>query len=477
MKRVGERAVVLGASMAGLVAARVLAEAYDEVTVVERDELPSTWANRRGVPQGRHVHAPLESGSQGLERLFPGLVHDLVRGGAPKLNDLSLLYFSVGGHLLCQDPYPAGPVYQASRPYLEGKVRARVRALPNVSLVEGTDVTGLVADPESARVVGARVRGRGTGGTEEILPADLVVDTMGRAARTPAWLEQLGYDRAPEERVNIDVKYASQAVSIRPGALAESLVLVGPVPGRAKGMALFAYESGTWLFTAMGYGDNHPPSDREGMLTFVADCAPAHVMQALRDSESLGEVSTHRFPASQRRHYEKLSRFPEGLLVFGDSICSFNPIYGQGMSVATLGALALRACLERGDRRLAQRFFRAAAKHVDVAWHLAVGSDLTLPEVEGPRPRSVRMVNAYVDRVQSAAVHDSDIAWQFLQVSSLVDPPSALFRPKVVRAVLADRRRRRVDPATAPATRPVFVPRQRSVSGAVAPDDQVAAGG
>lgn len=440
MEKVGERAVVLGASMAGLLAARVLADAYGEVVIVERDELPATWANRRGVPQGRHVHTLLQSGSQGLDELFPGLLQDLVRGGAPRIDDLSRLFFSIGGHVLSQEPRVAEPAYQASRPYLEGKVRARVRELANVTIVEGTDVTGLVADPESAGVVGARVRGRRPNSAEELLPADLVVDAMGRAARTPAWLEDLGYERAPEERLAVDVMYSSQAVSLRPGALSESLVLVGPVPGRPTGMALFAYESGTWIVTAIGYGGHHPPTDREGILAFVAGIAPSHVVAALMDSEPLGEVSTHRFPANQRRHYEKLRRFPEGLLVFGDSICSFNPIYGQGMSVATLEALALRHCLEHGDRQLARRFFRAAGKQVDVAWQLAVGSDLALPEVAGPRPASVRLVNAYVDRVQAVAEHDPDIAQRFLQVVSLVEPPASLFRPTVVRRVLARHR-------------------------------------
>lgn len=454
--RRGQRAVVLGGSMAGLLAARVLSEAYDEVVLVERDELPGTAANRRGVPQGRHAHTLLPSGSRCLERLLPGLLDDLARDGVPVLAELSRLYFCAGGHPLHQNGRLAEAAYQVNRCYLEHQVRARVRDIHNVRVRDKTTVAGLVADSTNNRVVAVRLAGpdRPAGQDRtgrEVLAADLVADALGRGGRTPALLDELGYARAPEDRMPIDVVYVSRRVAIPPAALPETLVLVGPRAGRAKGLALLAVEDGTWICTVFGYRGQHPPRDWQDALAFIADLVPAHVRAALDRAQPLEQARSHRFPASRRRHYERLRRFPGGLLVFGDAIVSLNPVYGQGMSVTALQAMALRDCLAREPGDLARAFFKAAAKPVDVAWQLASGPDLTLPEVPGPRPLPVRLVNAYIDRLQAAAGHDRELTEQFLNVIALVEPPTRLFRPWVLRRVLADRGRRAEPAPTRPA--------------------------
>ncbi|WP_208542920.1 FAD-dependent oxidoreductase [Nocardioides euryhalodurans] len=445
-----EHAVVLGGSIGGVLAARVLSDHFDRVTIVERDTMPGTGENRRGVPQGRHVHGLLPAGARVVGELFPGLVEELRDEGVPVLDDLDRLHFRVLGRLLSQQPSTLEPVVQVSRPYLEGRVRRRVLALPNVTLREGRDVMALVSTPERDRVTGVRAMPRdAVDAVQELICADLVVDAMGRAGRTPVWLEKLGYERPEEETVPVDVTYTSRPVRLRPGALERELVLVGPEPGRLTGMGLFAYEDDTWIFTVMGYAGNHPRPDPASMLAAAREVAPPEVIDALVDAEPLGEVSVHRFPASRRRRYEKLRRFPEGLLVLGDALCSFNPIYGQGMTVAAEEVLALDAALAEGDDRLARRFFKAAAAPVDVAWKLSVGSDLALPEVEGERSLEVRAVNAWVDRVLAVAEHDPVVARQFVRVIGFLDPPSALFRPTVLRRMLAARRS---GPAAAPAS-------------------------
>lgn len=436
-----EHAVVLGAGLGGLLAARVLADTFDRVTVVERDTLPAAARNRQGVPQGRHVHALLPGGSNAIEELFPGLPEELVAGGASKISDYTRLRFLPDGTHRLSPLLRVEPVYQPSRPMLEAGVRARVRDLPNVAIVEGYDIIGLTvgAGPDGDRVTGARVVRRGAP-NEETLPADLVVDSTGRGARTPAWLDELGYGRPAEEEVVIDVRYASRLVRLEPGAVPEQLVVIGANADRPGGMALAAYEDDTWLFTVSGFAGHHIEPDHERMLAYVAGFAPPHVVAALRAARPLSDVATFRFRANRRRRYDRMRRFPRGLLVFGDAMCSFNPVYGQGMSVAALEAIELRDCLRRGDRDLARRFFRAAARPIDVAWRLTVGADLALPQVAGPRPRSVRLVRAYVGHLLVAAEHDPVVAARFLRVSAFLEKPPRLMTPPIVARVIAGNR-------------------------------------
>ena len=448
-QELGARAVVLGASMGGLLAARVLADYFRTVTVVERDVLPDDPANRRGVPQGRHVHALLARGAHILEEFFPGILNALVADGAPVWDDgeLAKLYFSFGGHEVMRSGTIAGDhkamaLYMASRPLLECHVRRRLQAIGNVTILEGHDVAELTSAADRGRVTGVRVVNR-DGGAERELTADLVVDAMGRGAHTPAFLESLGYGRPVEDHIVMHTTYASQPLWIAPGTLKEGIVLIGPVPGRPTGMALFGCENDTWLFTVIGMAGREPPGDRAGMIAFAQEFGPPHVLAAVRAAEPLGEVARHRMPSSQWRRYDKMCRFPDGLLVFGDAICSFNPIYGQGMTVAALEASALRGCLRHGDRDLSRRFFRAAAKPIAAAWQLAAGGDLALPEVEGPRPLSVRIANAYMDWVLTACESDAVVAGQFLKVNALVDPPSRLLHPTFIYRVATVNLRRR----------------------------------
>ena len=447
MTVIADRALVLGASMAGLQAARVLADYYTTVTVVERDALPHDPAQRRGVSQGRHVHALLRGGSQVLGQLFPGLLDELATAGATVLDDgdLSRASFTFGGHEL----YRSGKFtdslaalhYIASRPFLEAHVRRRLRAITNVTILDGHDVADLIA-VEGDRVTGARVANRETGEVR-VLNADLVVDAMGRSARTPVFLDGLGYGRPVEERVVTQVSYASQLLRVPQGTLTEKLILVGTVPERPTGGALLRCEDDTYLVTVAGMVGREPPADPAGMIAFAEQFAPAPMLAAMRAAEPLSEVSRYRYPASQWRRYEKMRRFPQGLLVFGDALCSFNPVYGQGMTVAALEAAVLRDCLCRGDRDLSRRFFRAAAKPIGTAWRLALAADLAVPEVPGHRPMSIRLMNHYTDRVLSAAESDTVIAERFLGVLNLVNAPASLLHPAVVLRVATVNRRRR----------------------------------
>lgn len=459
MPVLGDHAVVLGASMSGLLAARVLADSFRHVTVIERDALPDEPVNRRGVPQGRHAHALLARGALTLGELFPGILDELVADGVPVWDDgeLSRLNIRYNDHLMIRtgkaavDDYKQAAMYQPSRPLLECHVRRRVQTLQNVTILADHDVAELTATSDRTRVTGVRAIDR-AGGAERMFTADLVVDAMGRAARTPAFLESLGYGRPAEDHVVVHTTYATQLLRISPDALSEMVVIVSPTAERPAGMFIFRNEDDNWLFTVFGMAGRQPPTDLAGMLTFAESYTPEHVLAAVRAAEPIGPAVQHRLPSSQWRRYDKMRHFPEGLLVCGDAMCSFNPIYGQGMSVAAMEAMALRAALRHGTNGLARRYFRAAAKVINVAWGLGAGSDLAFPGVTGKRTVTMRFTSRFADWVLGACETDAMVNAQFFKVTGLVDPPSRLLNPRfILRVARVNRSRRQRDSQPQPA--------------------------
>ncbi len=429
MTTIGDHAVVLGASMAGLLATRVLADVYDRVTVVERDVLPADLADRRGVPQGRHLHALHARGRELLDELFPGFTGHLVQAGAVTADSLGGCRIHVSGQRLRQADIGL-PALGASRPFLEGHVRQRVRELPSVQFIERCDAVGLVTDSDQRRVAGVRIAHRDEGGTEQRMSADLVVDATGRGSHTPGWLKQLGYPRPAVDRVEIGLGYSSRRYRLRPGALGDDVaILTGPTPDnpRAAGVALL--ENGLHMVTLAGILGDHPPLDPAGFDAFVATVCFPDIAEALVGAIPLDDPVGFRFPVSVRHRYERLRRFPAGLLLIGDAVCSFNPIYGQGMTVAAMEAATLRDMLRGGSPPAPRRYFQRIAKMIDTPWQIAVGADLAFPGVPGRRTATVRMVNAYLPRLHAAASTDSSLGRAFLRVVGMVDRPEGLLRP------------------------------------------------
>ena len=400
MPPINYHAVVLGASMAGLSAARVLADAYERVTVLDRDTLPAAGQHRKGVPQSRHAHGLLAGGRAALEELFGGLTDELAAAGAP-VGDLQAGVRWYNDGLLLRQAPSGLTALMASRPLLESRVRDRLRALGNVRVVDGCAATGLAATPDGRGVGGVRVIGRGG---EELVRADLVVDATGRGSRGPAWLEELGYQRPVEEQVRVGIIYTTRVFRRRPEHLGGDIgAVVGPTPELRRGGAILAMEGDRWIVTLFGYFGEQAPADPEGFAAFAATLAAPDISEVVRDAEPLEDARVTRYPASMRRRYGRLDRFPDGFLVVGDAECGFNPIYGQGMTVAAREALALRDCLRQGPTDLGFRFRRRTGAIVDIPWEIAIGSDLRFPEVEGPRTAKVRLVNAYLARLHVAA--------------------------------------------------------------------------
>jgi 2-polyprenyl-6-methoxyphenol hydroxylase-like FAD-dependent oxidoreductase len=236
--------------------------------------------------------------------------------------------------------------------------------------------------------------------------------------------------------------YVSQTLRIPAATVTEKLTLVGPVPGRPTGLFMVGYEDDIWIFTVFGLSGRQPPHDLTGMLAFARDYAPAHVVAAVRAAQPVTAVVQHRLPSSQWRRYDKMKRFPDGLLVTGDAMCSFNPIYGQGMSVAAMDALALQKSLRDGVGDLPRRYFRAAAKSIGVAWAMAAGSDLAFPDVEGRRTPATRLTRHFSEWVLTACETDVVVLRQFTRVSGLLDPPVRFVHPAFLARVARANRRR-----------------------------------
>jgi 2-polyprenyl-6-methoxyphenol hydroxylase-like FAD-dependent oxidoreductase len=371
-----------------------------------------------------------------LEEMFPGLTAELVADGALVGSLLADARMYLSGHRLRQTD--TGLVLLcASRPFLEAHVRARVRAHPNVTLLDRCDVVGLATTPDNRRVIGVRVLRRADSSAEEVLAADLVIDASGRGSRTPVWLESLGYPRPELEQVRIGLAYATRIYRLPTDALHGDLaILDAATPQLPRTGALLALEGDRWMLTLAGILGDHPPIDPDGFLEFARSLRFPDIHEAIREAEPLDDPVGFRFPASARHRYERLHRFPAGFLVVGDAVCSFNPIYGQGMSVAALEALMMRRLLEQGIEPQPSRWFRDLARVVDVAWNMSAGGDLIYPGVEGRRTFKVQLLSAYLAKLHAAAAHDARLATAFIRVSGLVAPPQSLLHPSVVLRVL-----------------------------------------
>ncbi|WP_405146083.1 FAD-dependent monooxygenase [Sphaerisporangium sp. NBC_01403] len=431
------RAVVLGGSLAGLFAARVLADAYDEVVIVDRDELIDVEGPRRGCPQGKHINGLMTRGQMAMEEMYPGITTEIFEDGTPQ-GDLAgtVRWYALGKHLRQQ---PAGMIcVAASRPMLEKHVRQRTQALGNVIFLERHDILGLVATPERSKITGVRVQSLDGEGVEEVLDADLVVDATGRGSRTPIWLEDLGYQRVVEDRKKIGLGYGTQHYRLRTdpydGDLSINTIAHPKLP---RGAIFTKTDGGRVELTVYGILGDHPPTDQQGYYDFVKSLGIPEIYEAVIAAEPLDEPTAFRFPTTLRRRYEDMDRFPDGLLVVGDAVTCFNPIYAGGMTVAAMSALVMRGHLHSGAAPQPLQYFRDLARDViDPPWEVTHAVDLGFPGVEGERTFSVRMRQVMTNLIYRAGTRDSRVTAAYFRVAGQVERPETLMKPKFLLRVL-----------------------------------------
>ena len=436
-------AVVIGASIAGLLAAAALSESCPRVTLLDRDTLPAEPGPRRGVPQSRQLHALQARGVQALDELLPGLRDELVAAGGVVADMQGDTHWYLDDYLL----KPARTGLEGigiSRPRLEWLIRSRVAARPGVTITDGADVVRLVTADD--QVTGVTVRaGRTQDAAEETIAADLVIDAAGRGSRTPVWLPELGLDAPRATRVRAGVTYVTRMYRRDQKQLDGRFgSLVTPYPGRPFGGAVLRQEGDRWVVLIAGMVGAQLPLDEDGMIAFAEKFACQDIAAVMRESAPLTEPMKYNFPESTRYHYENLGELPGGLLVVGDAYSSFNPIYGQGITIAALEALILRRLLSATEGRgtagssagLTRDYFQAAGKLVDEAWETSASSDLRFPQVEGKRRRGAGLINAYGEKFRAAASVDPALGETFLRVANMADKPAKLLAPGTVLRVL-----------------------------------------
>lgn len=451
-----DHAVVIGGSIAGLCAARVLSEHFGRVTLFERDELPDQPVNRPAIPQGQHVHLLMARGAEELEKLFPGLLRDMTDAGVPVVrNQPESIHFSAGGHVLgtgktLESNFTA---FVPSRGQLEWQIRRHVSALPNIDIVE-RGVAHPQYDPTLARVTGVVLD------DDTTVAADLVVDASGRGSRLPVWLQQWGYEAPREDSVKIGVTYASHRVRIPDGLIAEKMVLVSASHDEGLGMGMLFHEDGIWTVTAFGVAKAEPPHEWAAVCDQADATLPPHISAALRAGEPVSELKIHRYPTSKWRRYDKLDSFPAGILPFGDAVVSLNPTFGQGVTMSTVQAANLREVMAAGRSDLVARLARKTARTTFPVWTMNSVADQVAHGAEGNRPRWYGPMYSLFDQFLGAAETDPVLAEWFLRRTSLLDslyvnPPPRLVGRAIrtnLRMWLAGRRKGNV-----PADDPVAV--------------------
>ncbi len=454
-----DRAIVIGAGLGGLLVARAIADHFAEVLVLDRDILPGSPAQRRNVPQGHHVHALLARGRMTIESFFPGIGHELVRDGAIRAETRrDLTWFQMGGYHAT--PNRGQEALLQSRPLLEFHIRRRVAALPNVVILDGCQVNGLLATRDPQRVTGVLTSLVSEPDREHELAAALTVDASGRGSRLPSWLERLGYEVPPPVSAGVEARYATRLFRRDPDSDARPATVIVASAGNRRGGVALAQEGDRWLVTLASRGGAQPPSELPAYIEWARSLEAPDIYRLIRHASPLDDGAIYRFSRSTRRLYERMERFPDGVLPAGDALCSFNPVYAQGMTIAAIEAEQLGACLASGTGDLARRYFSGIAVPVEAAWKMAAAGDMRYADDPVELPRAAQAINAYMARLLVAAQVDPVVAEAFQRVQNLIDLPPSLMRPSVaIRVALATLRH----PAPRTATRhdlPDLAPRR-----------------
>ncbi len=443
--------IVIGSSIAGLLASRILTNHFDLVTIVERDFLPQVNAFRPGAPQSRQLHVLLQRGQDILEQLFPGFRDQLVAAGA-HLIDLAgeLAWLSPAGWGV---RFPSDvTITSCGRTLLEWRIRQRILTIPQIDFLQGSEVTCLLSNENNTGVDGVSVASRHRSGlktaySNQLSSADLVVDATGRGSKAPQWLDMMGYPTPLETSINPHLGYASRIYQLPADFQSDwrAMYLQPAPPTTVRGGGLYPLEKNRWIVTLWGGDGDYPPTTEFGFLEFARSLPSPLLYKAISLATPLSPIYGYRATENRLRHYEQLDCWPEGFVLLGDAVCAFNPLYAQGMTVAALGALTLEQCLQEQRRHqpdgslvgLAQRFQKQLAKVNAAPWRFAISTDYTYRSTVGGSPTwGMQLIQRYLAQIFLLSTKSVKIRKVLLDVLSFLQPPTALFHPRIIIRVI-----------------------------------------
>jgi flavin-dependent dehydrogenase len=442
MESVRQHAIVIGGSMSGMLAARVLSEHYEHVSLIERDQLPEAVELRDGTPQARHAHILLGKGLQILETLFPGIEDEMTAQGAATQHwgRETMVYMQQGW---MPDFESTLHTYGISRKLSEWCIRQRIRANSHIQILQRTQVKHLLTADNNQCVIGVEMQQKGGAQTTQ-LKADLVIDVSGRGSHAPEWLISMGYERTEETVINSYLGYATRWYK-RPDSLPKDTKIINIVPlppHIPRGGLIMEIEHGECIVTLSGANKDYPPTDAAGFLEFARSLLSPAIYEIIRDAEPAPNIYGCQRTENRWRHYERFERWPEGFMVSCDAACAFNPVYGQGMTTGALEAMALGEVLteyaERNSTGMTKTFQTRLAKVIETPWLMATGEDLRYPGTEGGKTKwQDRVIQKYIQQFINAMPTHPEISDNFVQVMNLLKPPYSLFQPTTFLRVIS----------------------------------------
>ncbi|GMK42847.1 glutamate synthase [Paenibacillus sp. CCS19] len=443
-RRLGAHAIVIGSGIAGLCAAQVLCGYFDKVTIIERGTEPPDKQPRKEVPQGYHLHALLKGGEQALEQLFPGIVEAMVKDGSTRINGsqhLKWFHHGVWKKRFEGDIF----VQLQSRPFLEKHIRCLVEQNDNLNIRYNTVAIDPILDEKQNTIIGVHAQEAASSETINLY-ADLIIDGSGYGSRFHQWFGMNKYD-VPEEKVKIDLCYVSQTYQLNDGERDWETLLVYPsAPIDKIGGSVCRIEGDRHIFTLFGYdselGDSRIKEARN-FIELTRKLPQLTIYKELEGAKPLSEIKIHKVPYMVRHHYEKARSLPQRFLFIGDALCRFDPVFGQGMSVAAMEALALNDCLKREwletkgiSNRLTKRVYRKMSKVIDPVWKMIIIEDFRYPHVAGKKPLGLTLLQWYTRRIYHRSSQDTDVYNAFIHVMNLLCPVHTLFSPSILYKVL-----------------------------------------
>lgn len=444
MRQQASRAIVLGYSLAGKLAARVLADTFQEVIVFEKDSEQENRMPRKGSPQSHHPHVLLKRGANGLETLFPGLTEELLQNGAAVFDFTNDVYWVHHGRQKVRNEGGFRQLSQ-SRPLLEWLLQRRLNAYSNIHVHDEASAEDFVWSKDGTAVKGVVVK---KDGATEKMEGDLIIDTTGASALYKQAFKKQGWALPKEDQIKMDLSYTSRKVKWDDASdkAWRTLILYPQPPRLERGGILYPIEKGEWMVTLFGYGGDRAPADEAGFLAFAKTLCEPDLYEVLKKSEPRSEFKTYRVRKQVWRRMDKMARLPENFLVMGDALCRFDPVFGQGMTAALLEAEELKGMFKNtsstiGSRRWVKRLYKQFAKRLSPLWLMVTAEDFMYSGTEGKCFVGLKLLQTYLQAVYRLSEYDPAVYKPFSRVLHLLDSPFTLFKPAILLKVLLEKKR------------------------------------